>query len=103
MQIRQPSQYRCIQLHYRFAVISKAPSIYTLIYIYNLAGVIKSGGFYMIFGGFMVHDKMIKLLWKWFHAIYEKNTYIYIYIVYSNINEITQMQIMQKKYWFASI
>ena len=63
----------------------------------------------MIFGGFMVHDKMIKLLWKWFHAIYEKNTYtyiyiyvyiyinIYIYIVHSTINEITQMQMMQIK------
>ena len=28
LQIAQPSQYRCTQLEYRFAVISDAPRIY---------------------------------------------------------------------------
>ena len=31
LQITQPSQYRCTQLQYRFAVISEAPSMYDFI------------------------------------------------------------------------
>ena len=30
----------------------------------------------MIFGEFMVHDKIIKSLWKRFNTIYDKNIYI---------------------------
>ena len=32
---------------------------------------------YMIFGGFMVRDKIIKLLWKRFNTIYEKKKYFH--------------------------
>ena len=39
----------------------------------------------MIFGGFMVLNKIIKLLWKRFDTIYEKNInkYIYIKVIFS--------------------
>ena len=39
----------------------------------------------MIFGGFMVHDKIIKLLWKRFNTVYKKHLYIVGCVIYIHI------------------
>ena len=50
----------------------------------------------MIFGGFMVHEKIIKLLWNMFNTIYEKYIYIYIYHLYVNSNTVVLKSVITR-------